>query len=453
MTRKSKSIPEIVSPSTSLRAWDWIRANVKTLDAVGGVKPFPDFACAQGLVEAIENHRILILAKSRQMLATWTVGAWIIQRAFTEAPGVYLLLSKGARDTGELIKRLKVMLRHLPEEYVDQAKIRKGEVVFPNDSRALALPATEDAVRMHSPAAIFWDEMAFTPHSEAIWAAVKPAVEAGGRFIGVSTPNGADNIFYQLYTDPGNGFGKRRLHWREYPGRDEEWAQQARRGLSEARWRQEYEIDFNVLTDRVYDEFDPELHLLPQPFVWSSRAGRTYRGIDFGYRHPYVIWAQLYPDGALTIFDEWEGKDDTVDEMAEAIAAIDLKHGINESNITWSACDPAGAAATDAGLSAVERLQARGIKLVWRSSEILTGVEWVKSLLKDAAGRVRLRLAPQVKHTIEHLRHYRWEPGSDHPSKDDGHDHAMDALRYLIINLFGQRKANWSPAKVSGGKW
>lgn len=277
---------------------DWLIANIRTLDATGGVKPLPDWPFVRRLAGAMDRDRILLVAKSRQMLATWTACGWMLHRSLRDEAGIYLLLSKGARDSGELVKRLKVIVNGLNDELRGDIRVKSEEVVLPSGSRILALPATEDAVRMHSPAAVLWDEMAFTPHSDEIWTAVKPAVDSGGRFIGVSTPNGTDNIFYELFTDPANGFGKFTLHWREHPKRDDKWRAEAGRGLSEARWRQEYEIDFNVLANRVYDEFDPAVHLLPHPFVPPKGAGILLRGLDFGFRRPFAVWAHFSVEGA-----------------------------------------------------------------------------------------------------------------------------------------------------------
>lgn len=433
--------------------WDWLRGHVHTMDAIGGIKRFPDYGFLKRLVESLEQNRILIVAKSRQMLATWTICGWMIHRALYGDPGLFLLLSKGARDTSELIKRLKVVVQNLPEKEQTMLKVKAAEIESSTGSRILALPATEDAVRMHSPAGVFWDEMAFTPHSEAIWTAVKPAIDSGGAFCGISTPNGTDNVFYSLYNDVSNGFGKLKIHWKDHPARNKDWEKEARRGLSDNRWKQEYEVDFDVLADRVYDEFDADLHVLKRNFRWQDGSGMTFRGIDFGYRHPYVIWAQLLVDGTLIVFDEWEGFDATVDELADAVERIDAKHGITEKAVAWTACDPAGAAASDAGISSVERLKRRGFKLVWRNSQILTGVELVKSMLKDAAGRVRLKFSPNAERTLGHLRHYRWDKASAMPDKDNIHDHAMDTLRYLVINLSTKSNSGWTGAQVAGGKW
>jgi len=173
---------------------------VKTLDATGGIKPFPNYEFAHRVVEGLLRERILIVAKSRQMMATWTVAAVTLHRALYDSPGLYLFLSKGARDSSELVKRLRIMVANLPGDLKEGIKIKSGEAEFPNGSRIISLPATEFAPRMHSPSGVFWDEMAFTANSEGIWASLKPAIDSGGSFVGVSSPNGTDNIFHALTT-------------------------------------------------------------------------------------------------------------------------------------------------------------------------------------------------------------------------------------------------------------
>ena len=179
--------------------------------------------------------------------------------------------------------------------------------------------------------------------------------------------------------------------------------------------------------------------MLESPFRPQRGSGRIYRGLDFGYRHPYVVWLHLSPDEMMTVFAEWEGRDSTLDELMAGIRAMDDRFGLSESDVAWTGADPAGAAPNDAGISPSERLRSQGFKVVWRSSEIMTGIELIKALLRDATGRVWLRFSPTVTQTLDHLQHYRWETGRNRPVKDNLHDHANDALRYLIVNLTGQR--------------
>lgn len=433
--------------------YDWMTANLVTLDAVGGLKPFPDWPYLRELVDAVLGSRILLVAKSRQMMVTWTVAALALHQAFHEPPGLMLFLSKTQRDSQEILKRLAVMTRHLPDSAGAEVRFTEVEARFPSGSRIISLPATEYSPRSYSPSFAFWDEMAFTPHAEDIWASVKPAVDSGGRFVGVSTPNGTDNLFHRLFTSSETEITKHLVHYSRRPDRDAAWRARAQAGLSAMRWRQEYEIDFDALADRVYDEFDPAVHILAAPDRPDLKTGRVYRGLDFGFRHPYVLWLHHAPDGALTVFAEWEGADATIETVADAIAETDRKWGLTEDDVACTFCDPAGASVTDFGISPAERLMRRGLKLHWRTSEIMTGVDLVKSRLRDAAGQVSLRFTADVPRTLFHLRHYRWDENRLMPIKDGEHDHAMDALRYAVVSLAQPPATAWSEARVAGAKW
>jgi hypothetical protein len=153
--------------------------------------------------------------------------------------------------------------------------------------------------------------MAFTPWDEDIWAALKPALDSGGQFLGVSSSGGPDNVFYRLVTKGRTeGFDVHRVHYGQHPGKDEEWVKEARKGMSEARWEREQEISFAGIADRVYSEFDPLKHLLNEDWIWHPEFP-TYRSIDFGYCHPFVQWFQVLPEGKIILFDEWEGMNQT----------------------------------------------------------------------------------------------------------------------------------------------
>ncbi|MBK6765542.1 MAG: hypothetical protein IPG71_04205 [bacterium] len=165
------------------------------------------------------------------------------------------------------------------------------------------------------------------------------------------------------------------------------------------------------------------------------REWELYRSIDFGYRKPFVLWLQRLPSGEFVVFAEWDGKDATTEAMHAAILHTDLLFGLAESDFTFSSCDPAGAAAQDSGLSPVDDLTRNGMKLRYRPSRILPGIERVKSALRDATGRISLFVSPRCRKLIGDLHGYRWNPAKDEPIKDGDCDHSLDALRYFFVNL------------------
>ena len=140
-------------------------------------------------------------------------------------------------------------------------------------------------------------------------------------------------------------------------------------------------------------------------------------------------------EGHIMAFDEWVGQDRTTDEMRHAIIAKDLSHGLSELDFQWTACDPAGAAMQDSGLSPVDILNRWGMKLKYRPSRISAGIECVKFALSDARRQARLYISPRCPQLIADFRRYKWDVRKEEPLKDGLSDHSMDALRYFFVNL------------------
>jgi hypothetical protein len=468
--------------------WIFLTEFVHTLDPVRGVARFPDWYYLHRLIGVSCRERFLLVPKSRQMLVTWTMVAMAVWRSMFRDRGMCLFLSRNERCAEELLDRARFILDHLPRTMRPKLSSNsKEEIAFRSlGSRILSLPASPNGPRMYSPTSVFWDEMAFTPYDEQIWAALKPALDSGGRFVGVSSSGGPNNLFARFVLSDscrggplcppvlnahetgahetgahetgahetgahetgahetgahagaplrGGLFHVHRIHYSMHPERkNDEWKAKAALGLSQTRWQQEQEISFESASDLVYSEFDPQRHILAQD--WQVRSdGEIFRAMDFGYRHPFALWLQLTGEGDVIVFDEWSESDRTTDELLRAVRNVDLVHGLTESDMTWTACDPAGAAAQDAGISPVDILRRAGIKLRYRSSRIAPGVERVKSALCDAAGRVRLRVAPRCCRLLADLACYRWAANGEEPLKDGLCDHSMDALRYFFVNL------------------
>lgn len=451
----------------SLDPWFFLTHLVKTQDPTRGIAAFPDWYYLHRLIGVARRERFLLVPKSRQMLVTWTMVALAVWRAMFRERGVLLFLSRNERCAEELMVRARFILDQMPRNLQPKLTANsKEEIAFRAfGSRILSLPASPNGPRMYSPSFVFWDEMAFTPYDEQIWSALKPALDSGGRFIGVSSSGGANNLFARfvqqhttaredqissLIPPPSSLFSVHRIHYSMHPERQtEEWKAQAALGLSEARWQQEQEISFEARSDLVYSEFDPQRHILGDDWL-VRRDWEIYRSVDFGFHHPFVLWLQLTPEGEVIVFDEWSESDHTTDDMLRAIRNVDLAHGISESDVTWTACDPAGAAAQDAGISPANVMQRAGIKLRYRSSRISPGVERVKSALSDAAGRVGLRISPRCRNLIADLRRYRWATGGDEPLKDGLCDHSLDALRYFFVNLDSAREDINSRPRLAG---
>ena len=433
--------------------WFFLTRYVYTQDPILGVAGYPGYPFLRNLVQSMQASKRLLVPKSRQMLVSWTAVGYFLWRAIFLGPSFILFLSRGESSAQELLERTRFIYNHLPawmqpslgRDNREELELKKI------GSRLISLPATQDAPRMYSPSGVFWDEMSFTPWDEDIWAALKPALDSGGSFLGVSSSGGPDNLFYRLVTKGrSEGFDIHRVHYSQHPLKNNAWVDEARKGMSQARWDREQEISFAGILDRVYSEFDLLRHLLPEDWTWHPDFP-TYRSIDFGYCHPFVQWFQVTPEGKIVLFDEWEGLNQTTEEMIAAIHRVDDRHGFSEEHVAWTSCDPAGKAKGESGISPVERLIHAGIKVRYRHSSVRDGIDLVKSKLKDASGNITLNFSSRAEITIQHMELYRWRPGREEPEKDHRVDHSMDALRYFLVNYFVRETPRISaPPRATG---
>ncbi len=426
---------------------------LRTLDPVLGEAAYPDWPYLRRLCAALLESRRTLVVKSRQMLATWTSLGLLLHRTLFGGPALYLLLSKNERSAGELLDRLRFLLAGLPSHFRPHIGTNSAEELeFDRlGARVLSQPATPEAPRMHSPAGVIWDELAFTPYAEEIWTALKPALDSGGFFWGISSSGGAGNLFARLAKDPtAYGLNPFWLHYGQHPQRDEQWVAEARKGLSPLRWAQEYEISFEAAEDRIYPEFQQRTHVLLEPY--SVRPGLPlYRSVDFGFYHPVLLYFQKTADDRLILFDEWIGQRATLQDLIVAIHSKDAAHGFGEREVEWTSCDPAGHSPGEAGVSPIERLKAAGIKVRARASRIEEGVDLVRELLREREGSPGLQVSPLAARTIDDFHAYRLRPDGLGPEKDNVHDHTMDAVRYFVVNLLGtQEKKVKVRARVRG---
>ena len=448
--------------------WHFFTDYVFTQDPARGVCKYPDYDYLAEFLWVMHRQRLVLVPKSRQMMVTWSVVAYTLWLALFKRSGDYIFISRNERCAEELLDRARFILDHLPEWMQPKRLTNSAEEISFSKigSRILSLPASPNGPRMYSPTAVFWDEMAFTPFDEQIWTALKPALDSGGQFIGVSSSGGARNLFAKLVQTPpcppaGGGASKEpggggesdkgvhvhKIHYSLHPLRNNEsWKASAMSGLSLTKWEQEQEISFESVDDLVYSEFDPVRHILS---VEPQLNGRLYRAIDFGYRHPFVLWLLKDDEDNIMVFDEWVGSDHTTEQILHAINAKDLSHGITEIDMEWTACDPAGAAMQDSGISPVDILRSKGIKLKYRPSRINPGIECVKQALRDARGKTSLYLSPRCSQLIADFRQYKWDAHKEEPLKDGVSDHSLDALRYFFVNLGSADEMLYTP-RIAG---
>lgn len=186
------------------------------------------------------------------------------------------------------------------------------------------------------------------------------------------------------------------------------------------------------LENVVFAEFDPDIHISPVDY---NPALPLYRAIDFGFVNPFVcLWIQIDGNGIVRVIDEYVKSRMTIDAHADELKN---KMPYSEDNVTATFCDPAGAGVNDVtGTSPVGQLRARGMKLRYKRSSILEGIELIRRALRCGDGRSSLIISPRCGRLIEAMQCYHYPPaGSEElPLKDGIYDHPIDALRYFFVN-------------------
>ena len=180
-------------------------------DEFSAVKLMPDHKYLHVLVDEWIRNKQLLIVKSRQMMVTWLMCALNLWDAMIHRGRVCFLVSKNENDANysrelSLLSRVDFMYEKLPEQYRKSSyrvkTLKPACFKFPKmDSAIYGMSQDSDALRQYTATSLFWDEMAFHEHAYSAYAAVKPTLMGGGRLCGVSTPNGKNNLFYDLATN------------------------------------------------------------------------------------------------------------------------------------------------------------------------------------------------------------------------------------------------------------
>lgn len=243
-----------------------------------------------------------------------------------------------------------------------------------------------------------------------------------GEVLFISTPKGF-NHFYDLYNFDDEDY--KSFHFTTYdnPHLPVEEIDKAKKELPEDRFAQEYMADFRKSEGLVYKEFNRDLHIFGEEI---NKEGKEYvAGIDFGFTNPCaVVHAVVDGDANYWIVDEWYKTQRTEDQIGEYVKSC----AFNEVYP-----DPESP-------SAIDVLNAKGINIkevVKGKDSIKSGINAVRALFKAN----RLHIHKNCKNLIQELETYSYPEKKSNSNEPENpvkeNDHALDALRYLIMTHEG----------------
>ena len=163
---------------------------------------FPD---QLSLLQDYEEYNENIALKYRQAGVSTVTAAWISRKlvfAKKLKPEKILIIANKLDTSLEMANKIRAFVGQWPSwTGVDFAPEKNSQKHYKltNGCEVKAVATSKDALRGFTPTILVFDEAAFIEADSDFWAACMASLSTGGKVIVVSTPNGYDPIYYEIY--------------------------------------------------------------------------------------------------------------------------------------------------------------------------------------------------------------------------------------------------------------
>jgi phage FluMu gp28-like protein len=261
----------------------------------------------------LDSARFKIGLMSRQAGKSFSTSLEAVSDCFRKKTK-WVFLSAGERQSKELmsaaanhVRAYNLAINAIETEFKaeDDTTYKQLELILPNGSKIVGLPANPHTARGHS-AHVLLDEFAFHKDSRSIWTALFGTVTRGYKIRIISTPSGKQNKFYQLWVNAQkNGYSAHKITIYDaikmgLSLTDENGSPIAPEDLKRAlddedAWQQEYLCEFldettALLTYDMIQECEMDNCLWKHSYKKATK-GEYYIGMDIGRKKDLsVIW-------------------------------------------------------------------------------------------------------------------------------------------------------------------
>jgi hypothetical protein len=184
-----------------------LRTYLQTYDnTVSKYVPLELFPDQISLLEDFENYEENIALKYRQAGVSTVTAAWISRRlvfAKKEQPEKILIIANKLDTSMEMANKIRGFVEQWPSwvgTTFSSDKNSQRHYKLTNGCEVKAVATSRDALRGYTPTILVFDEAAFIEADGDFWAACMASLSTGGKVIVVSTPNGYDPIYYDVYS-------------------------------------------------------------------------------------------------------------------------------------------------------------------------------------------------------------------------------------------------------------
>jgi len=275
---------------------------------------------------------------------------------------------------------------------------------------------------------IIFDEAALADGRDAFNVALRPTLDKdNSKALFISTPRGRNNWFSEFFD---RGFNDEFPEWcsiratyKDNPRMSETDIQEARKSMSEAEFRQEYEADFNTYEGQVWD-FDYEG--CTGSFQDIDTTGMdVFAGLDVGYRDPtaFCVIAYSWDEEKFFVLDEYFDSERTTEQHA-----AEIRRMIDKWDLDYIYIDSA------AQQTRFDFAQNYDISTVNAKKSLLDGIGHVAGVVDNN----RLMVDQKCQEVLLSLDQYQWDPNPNLMKEKPKHNrasHMADALRYALYSF------------------
>jgi hypothetical protein len=183
-----------------------LRTYLQTYDnTVSKYVPLELFPDQVSLLNDYETFNENIALKYRQAGVSTVTAAWTSKKlvfAKKEKPEKILIIANKLDTSLEMANKIKMFVGQWPSwtnAGFSADKNSQKHYKLTNGCEVKAVATSKDALRGFTPTILIFDEAAFIEADSDFWSACMASLSTGGKVIVVSTPNGYDPIYYEIY--------------------------------------------------------------------------------------------------------------------------------------------------------------------------------------------------------------------------------------------------------------
>jgi hypothetical protein len=381
------------------------------------------------IINAINNpkYRFVSAAVSRRQGKTYIAN--IIGQLVSLVPGSNILIMSPNYSLSQISFDLqRNLIKHFDLEVTkDNAKDKVIEISNGSTVRMGSINQVDSCVGRSYDLIIF-DEAALADGKDAFNVALRPTLDKdNSKAIFISTPRGRNNwfseFFYRGFSDEFPEWCSIRATYKDNPRMSETDINEARKSMSEAEFRQEYEADFNTYEGQIW-KFNFETQVKDYSQLDVSKMD-VFAGLDVGYKDPTAMCVIAYDwdKEQYHLVDEYFNAERTTEQHAAEIQKL-----IDRWDIDYIYIDSA------AQQTRYDFAQNYDISTINAKKSVLDGIGHVSGVIDNDF----LFVDQEAKESLACLDAYQWDPNPNLMKEKPKHNmasHMADALRYALYSF------------------